>query len=66
MNSINNQSICHGKFGKRLSFAVALLSIAGIAEAVPVSVYANASQITESANPLSPIYGDPDEGGQED
>lgn len=66
MNTINNQSTFYGKFGERLSFAVALLAIAGIAEATPVSVYAKASPLTElNANPLLSVYGDPDEGGQD-
>lgn len=66
MNTIPNQSTFHGKFGERLSLAVALLAIAGIAEAAPASVDAKASPLTElSANPLLSVYGDPDEGGQD-
>lgn len=42
MNTIHNQSTFHRKVGERLSFAVVLLAIAGIAEAAPVSVYAKA------------------------
>lgn len=66
MNSIHNQSTCHGKSGKRLIFAVALLAIAGMAEAATVPVYAKASPLTElSANPPLSVYGDPDEGGED-
>lgn len=65
MNSIHSQSIFHRKFGERLSLAVALLAIAGMAEAAPVSVYAKASLLNElSAHPPLSVYGDPDEGGE--
>ncbi len=67
MNSIHNQSTCLGKFGERLRFAIVLCTIAGMAEAAPVLVYAKSSLIIEpSATPLSPVYDDPDAGGEED
>lgn len=66
MNSIHNQSTYHRKFGERLILAVALLAIAGMTQAAPVSVSAMASLLTEpSTNSLSPVYGDPDEGGED-
>jgi len=65
MNSIHNQSTFHRKFGERLSLAVVLLAIAGMAEAAPVSVCAKASLPELSANPPLSVYGDPDEGGQD-
>lgn len=66
MNSIPSQSTCHGTSGKRLSLAVALLAIAGMSQAAPVSVYAESGLLAElSANPPLSVYGDPDEGGED-
>lgn len=67
MNSKTRQSTFSRKFFERLSVAVVLFAITGIGETAPVMVYAKFSQVTEpSASSLSPVYDDPDAGGEEE